>query len=266
MSGKRERSEEEEVDSAETQKGLDEEFLLCCASGTAEDVKAALRKGASINAVDAEGSTGLVQACWRSSWIEAEGVVRLLLGKRCPPRCFNDVGWNALHFACYNSSSDIVKMVLEADSALVNLGVVDAAMSAGKTLGTTSLMLSCCRSDDEAVKIVALLLDRGADINKRSVAFTALHLACWKSRPEMVSLLLTRGASVDALTKDLETALHCAAQNGAFGPDIIPLLCAAGVNVNALSKGNRTALSVASSRNALLALALLPHTANARHT
>ena len=85
-----------------------------------------------------------------------------------------------------------------------------------------------CRRDvahkDEA-DVIELLLDNGADPNKQNEdGWTALHVAAKISTVEVVQLLISKGARVDALTKNRQTPLHLVRQS--MNPDkaIIELL------------------------------------------
>jgi hypothetical protein len=62
--------------------------------------------------------------------------------------------------------------------------------------------------------------------------------ACGYGRPELVSLLLERGANAKVVDKDGSTAFHIACANKAFGRDIIPLVAHAEVDIcSATSRG-----------------------------
>lgn len=43
--------------------------------------------------------------------------------------------------------------------------------------------------------------------------FSLLHWACWDGRINIVEMLVSRGAKLNALNKCEDTPLHCAAQN-----------------------------------------------------
>ena len=86
------------------------------------------------------------------------------------------------------------------------------------------------------IRIVALLLDRGADVNAKSRGDTALHEAL--AYPEIVALLLSRGAAVDSRDSLGRTALHHASYAGA----VARLLLEKGADVNARDRDGRTPL------------------------
>ena len=108
--------------------------------------------------------------------------------------------------------------------------------------------------------VVALLLDRGADIDARSEdGTTALHAAAWKNQnPAVVALLLDRGADIHARTEDGATPLHAAAE-GNGNPAVATLLLDRGANVHAETATGRTPVHSAARGNrdpAVLALLL----------
>jgi ankyrin repeat protein len=62
---------------------------------------------------------------------------------------------------------------------------------------------------------MALLLDRGADVNARhQMGFAPLHAAGGNGDAAMVDLLLARGADPQATTDDGKTAADYAAERG----------------------------------------------------
>ena len=65
--------------------------------------------------------------------------------------------------------------------------------------------------------IVLLLLTKGASIEAIDNSnHTPLHHAVRNCQTNTVRLLLTKGASIEAAGNDSETPLHFAAQNGAW--------------------------------------------------
>jgi ankyrin repeat protein len=110
-SRKRERDEEEEEE--RKQKELDDALLDACFKGSLDDVKKALANGGSNNAVDEKGRNGLSLACRREDWSVALQVVKFLLSKRCLPSVPDKDGDNAVHYAAWCSSAEVMKLLLE---------------------------------------------------------------------------------------------------------------------------------------------------------
>jgi ankyrin repeat protein len=151
----------------------------------------------------------------------------------------------AIHYAALWSSSAVVTLLLEAKSR------VDPRDEDNET----PLNLCCGRrSDEEAVKIARVLLDRGAQIEHRGLLqMTPLLEASISGSAE---LLLSRGADIKAVDEDGDTALALASYNGMHGPAIIPLLVKAGVDVNAVNSDGESALVHGLARNGSIMQAL----------
>jgi ankyrin repeat protein len=204
-------------------------LLQACSTRSLSAIEVALRNVASINATTAKGETGLSRACCRKNWEAALPIVKLLLAKRFAPSMINEEELNALHCAARLSSAKVVALLLGKMQKNINT-VTNKRYSA--------LSLCCIRFDEEAVVVARVLLDAAADIESVEGDFsrTPLLLACLNGRPELVSLLLERGANVKAVDRDGDNALTLACANGAFGREMIPLLVNAGVDV--LHKAN----------------------------
>lgn len=92
---------------------------------------------------------------------------------------------------------------------------------------------------------VALALDQGADVDRRSSRlydWTALHTASWNGHEPVVRLLLDRRASINAMSKSDWTPLFIAALNGREA--VVRLLLERKASVNATTKDNVTPLSI----------------------
>ena len=108
---------------------------------------------------------------------------------------------------------------------------------------------SAARQEKEALEMVRLLLDRGANAGylnpnyaQGMEAATPLMYAAGKGHVETVKLLLARGAEVDGRTKG-GTALMRAVRFGRG--EIVRLLLAAGADVNARDAGENSVLMLA---------------------
>jgi len=93
--------------------------------------------------------------------------------------------------------------------------------------------------------IVSLLLDKGADVNAQDAdGYTALSIASRNGHTEVVKLLLDKGADVNVQDADGDTALIWASRNG--HTEVVKLLLDKGADINAKDKYGDTALILAS--------------------
>ncbi|KAM3068553.1 hypothetical protein ACMFMG_011084 [Clarireedia jacksonii] len=95
------------------------------------------------------------------------------------------------------------------------------------------------------VEIVQLLLDRGADINIADEhGWTPLYWAFKNSNREIIQLLLDRGAEVNTADKNGWTLLHSASKYGHL--EVVQLLLDRGADINTVDKDGWTSLHWAS--------------------
>ena len=93
------------------------------------------------------------------------------------------------------------------------------------------------------IKIVQLLLSKGALITATNARGTPLHLAASYGYPRTVELLLSKGASIEAVDSGNYTPLHRAAFNG--HTSTVELLLIKGASIEAVNKHNDTPLHLA---------------------
>src|SRR5262249_42942100 len=88
------------------------------------------------------------------------------------------------------------------------------------------------------VRMVRLLIDRGADPNQSTYFGSPLSHACWSDSFEAAGLLIARGANVDARDAVADfTPLHWAAGTESPSPRLVKLLLAKGADPNAAGGG-----------------------------
>jgi hypothetical protein len=235
--------------SEEEQAELDKALRIACGEGSLEDVRAALSSGANVNAASAKRNTPLMFACFRDDWSAAEAIVKELLSAGAFLDSCNNEMKMTLHMAARWSSCANVTALLEAKSHVDPRSLNDF----------TPLHLCCAaRDDEEASKIARVLLDRGARLEAvgGSSKLTPLLFACNYGSPEMVELLLSRGADFKAVDMKGLNALMWAAWNTGHGSELIPLLVKAGVDVNAVTVFGATALEFGIGGNAAIMHAL----------
>merc|ERR1712176_587304 len=117
----------------------------------------------------------------------------------------------------------------------------------GSKLGISPLMLAAMNGHTAAVK---LLLDMGSDINAQieTNRNTALTLACFQGRHEVVSLLLDRKANVEHRAKTGLTPLMEAASGGYTEVGRVLLDKGADVNAAPVPSSRDTALTIAADK------------------
>jgi ankyrin repeat protein len=96
--------------------------------------------------------------------------------------------------------------------------------------------------DSDAAKALACL-DAGANVDAVNCNLSALQVACWRKDPDIVEMLIGKGANVHAVNSIGNNALHTAviAKNVvAFAP-----LVRAGIHIDAKNNEESTALHLA---------------------
>ncbi len=153
-------------------------------------------------------------------------------------RALQGVPVDRLFTAVWDGNVARQREILDANPQLINAYNGD---------GWTPLQVAAFAGQPEAV---GLLLDRGANVNARSrndEGNTALHGAAagWQParRAAVATLLLARGADLEAADAEGNTPLHLAAQVDAA--DVIKLLLRQGAAVNARRGDGKTPLGAA---------------------
>jgi uncharacterized protein len=160
--------------------------------GDREAVRALLKQGADVNAVQGDGMTALHWAALKG---DAELANMLLIAGGNARARTRFGGYTPLHVAAEYGHAAVVK-------TLVGSG---ADVAATTTVGTTALMLAAGAGNTEAI---TALLDAGADVNAKEVerGHTALMFAAAANRLAAVKLLLARRADPSMATKVTDLA------------------------------------------------------------
>ncbi|UJR22944.1 hypothetical protein I4U23_025971 [Adineta vaga] len=253
----------------ETESNHDTALTLSCAGGHEELVSLLLQRGANIEHRDKKGFTPLILAATAG---HANIVARLLDNGAIIEAQSERTKDTALSLACSGGRQEVVEVLLKKGANREHRNVSDyTALSlaasggyvniirlllnygaeinsrTGSKLGITPLMLASMNGHVAAVK---LLLDMGSDINAQieTNRNTALTLACFQGRAEVVSLLVDRKANIEHRAKTGLTPLMESASGGYV--DVGRVLLERGADVNALPvpTSKDTALTIAADK------------------
>uniref|UniRef100_H3CUB6 Ankyrin repeat and KH domain containing 1 n=1 Tax=Tetraodon nigroviridis TaxID=99883 RepID=H3CUB6_TETNG len=256
---------------AHTESNHDTALTLACAGGHEELVSVLIARGANIEHRDKKGFTPLILAATaghvgvvevlldKGGDIEAQSertkdtplslacsggrqeVVELLLLRGANKEHRNVSDYTPLSLAASGGYVNIIKILLNAGAE------INSSIRTGSKLGISPLMLAAMNGHVPAVK---LLLDMGSDINAQieTNRNTALTLACFQGRAEVVSLLLDRKANVEHRAKTGLTPLMEAASGGYAEVGRVLLDKGADVNAPPVPSSRDTALTIAADK------------------
>ena len=148
--------------------------------------------------IDVADSTGRTTLAWAASQGD-EDVVKALLACGANPNHKDTIGSTPLHMSVYASSPECLRLLLNAN-ADVDIKDYD---------GDTPLTIAA--QAENRTDFLELFLAHGADIEcTNSFDNTPLRLSAAANNPKQVSLLLRRGANINASESDGRTAFHSA--------------------------------------------------------
>jgi len=195
-----------------------------------EIVRIVLSNGADVGATTDVGNTPLHDAC--SGAENQLELVALMLENGADVHAKNSQRYTPLHCACYSAHFKIAKMLVEYGAP------VDAKCN---DLSTPLIKAACskCDSDGDVNKVVEFLLDKGAEVNARTVhGATALYHACYNGYLETARLLFDHGAILEAKNENNDTSLHCACCNNKL--DVVKELVQRKADIFAKGSDNKT--------------------------
>ncbi|KAI6206862.1 hypothetical protein M3Y94_00962500 [Aphelenchoides besseyi] len=253
----------------QTDANNDTALTVACVGGHASLVSLLIQRGASVEHRDKKGFTPLILAA-TGGHVEC---CKLLIEANCQIDAQSErTKDTALSLACSGGRKEVVELLLRygankehrnvSDYTPLSLAasggyvdiiylLLDAGAEinsrTGSKLGISPLMLAAMNGHDAATLV---LLERGSDINAQieTNRNTALTLACFQGRTEVVRLLLSFGANVEHRAKTGLTPLMEAA-NGGY-TDVGALLLKHGADPNAppVPTSRDTALTIAADK------------------
>ena len=222
-----------------------------CITGVLDVVKVLVRAGAGVCVTDVAGSACLAHAAYfghtetvryllclpevdvnrlnddnktalqEAVFMKETDIVQVLIDAGADVDTQNNERRSSLHSACTSGALDIVKMLVEAG----------AGVRATDNDGYTCLMLATWQGHTDIVRYLVGL--RGVELNYQSEAaasnHTALHLAAFYKRTDVVQVLIDAGADIDTQNNLGRSPLHTALEKGAL--DIVKMLVRAGAGV-----------------------------------
>lgn len=218
------------------------ELLNALRDGDTAVIKALIRTGAPVDAVDEFGSSALMYAVLDSN----VAIVRLLLDRGANPNHSDNAGATALMLAISDEAK--VRLLLDRGAR------VDVA---SKLSGRTPLLIACGRP--AAAAVVRLLLEKGADPKARdNKGETTLIRATSSGNPQILRLLADQKVDVNAAAGDDKfkyTALMVAAAEG--NSEMVEMLLAQGADSKFRNEAGFTTINFAKSYRDSTALHLL---------
>ncbi|XP_071124326.1 serine/threonine-protein phosphatase 6 regulatory ankyrin repeat subunit B-like [Mytilus edulis] len=190
-----------------------------------------IEKGAKVNTSNNAGDTPLTVASTKGH----TAIVRLLITAKGDMYQSNKNGESSPILACLHNHLEVVKVFLD------NGWNIESVEMKTKQ---TCLSVASCNGND---KIVAYLVEQGADVNSQSnIGNTPLTLAASKNHLNIVQILIEHKADVNIRNEKGSTSLSLASSKGF--DEIVACLIEHEANVNTQSNIGTTPLMLAASK------------------
>lgn len=215
-------------------------LMDACYSGDPHAVISLLQDGAYTYALERDGKTILMIACYNSLHGDVIMAYILPIYGGFLIHSADRLGNMALTHAVATSNTSCVEQLIRAG----------ANVNARNNNGSNALHTCCRQIDSRSAIIASMLISSGIDIEAQTTfQLTPLHIAIRYNSLDVVDVLLYAGANINAVDCDGSTCLMMAVQNRTHGKLIFDRLVAAGANVNAKRKDGITALHYAQLSN-----------------
>lgn len=164
---------------------LNKDFSKVCAQGKISIVQEFLSRGVDLNATDAVGLCGLIEA----ADAKRLDVVKLLIDNGVTINQTSRDGKTALYIASFYGHSEIVKFLLQRGA--------DFSLAAGD--GCSALYVA---AQNDHLEVVKSLIESGADLNQRNAALmTPLMNSSGNGHLEVVKYLIQKGANINLVNQ-----------------------------------------------------------------
>uniref|UniRef100_A0A915HP45 Protein kinase domain-containing protein n=1 Tax=Romanomermis culicivorax TaxID=13658 RepID=A0A915HP45_ROMCU len=206
---------------------------IACMCGHAEVIEKLIQYGGEVNCQDWVKYTPLHVACYFGH----EKAVKRLLSNKADPNQAAGVHDRPVHLACSKGYVNVTKLLLDARA--------DPSLKDDEGNGVLHF---CCKAGHTS--LLEVLLQQQFGVNAHDVNVyedTALHVACYNGKLEIVKQLVQR-TGIDSLTKEnlfSETPLHWSVNAATYGKSIELvsfLLRQPGVDINYQGQDGHTAL------------------------